>query len=89
MGASPLQTLNLISKCDDPSAIGPSYPEGTPYSIEIPMTIRDRIFPKRCSRCRRIFLRGGGLVTGDLGHTAQEIVLHLPVVLIRRCGRGG
>ena len=74
MGASPLQTLNLISKCDDPSAMGPSYPEGTPYSLEIPLTFRDRILPKRCSRCRRIFLHGGRkLVTGDLGHTSQEI----------------
>ncbi len=74
MGASPLQTLNLISRCDDPSAVGPSYPEGSPYSLEISLTLRDRILPKRCSRCRKIFLRGGRkLVTGDLGHTAQDI----------------
>jgi hypothetical protein len=35
MGASPLQTLHLISRFDDPGATGPAYPEGTPYTIEI------------------------------------------------------
>ena len=73
MGASPLQTLHLISRFDDPGATGPSYPEGTPYSLEIPLALWERIVPKRCGRCRRLFLAGGRkLVSGDLGHTAQE-----------------
>ena len=73
MGASPLQTLHLISRSDDPSANGPSYPDEVPYSVEIPMTLRDRVLPKRCSRCQRVFLFGGRkFVSGDLGRTGQE-----------------
>jgi len=79
LGASPLQTLNLISRCDDPGANGPSYPEGSPYSLEIPMGLRDRILPKRCSRCGRLFLRGGKkFVAGDLGRTAEAFSYTCP-----------
>ena len=59
MGASPLQTLHLICRFDDPGATGPSYPEGTPYSFEIPFSLWERILPKRCDRCGRLFLAGG------------------------------
>jgi hypothetical protein len=74
MGASPLQTLHLISRFDDPGAGGPSSPEGTPYSLEIPLSLRERITPKRCSRCGRLFLSGGRkLVSGDLGRSSEDV----------------
>jgi hypothetical protein len=74
LGVSPLQTLHLISRFDNPPGSGPSYPEETPYSLETPFSFWERLVPKRCSRCGRIFLTGGRrLVTGDLGHTSQVI----------------
>ena len=73
-----------------PSAVGPSYPEGTPYSIEDPPDHQGQDppqavqplpedLPPRGEETRH--RRPGAHRPGDL--------LHLPVVLIRRCGRGG
>ena len=72
MGASPLQTLHLVSRFDSPVTTGPSSPEATPFSLEIPLAFWERIAPKRCARCGRVFFSGGRkLVTGDLGQTSQ------------------
>ena len=45
----------------------------TAFTLEVPMTILDRIRPKQCSRCNRWFLRGGKKqISGDMRRTALD-----------------
>ena len=68
LGVSPLQVMQLIAGLEDydgPEGFG--NPPRTKFVFDLPMKIRDRLKPKRCSRCGRLFFRGGRKVlTGDL-----------------------
>jgi RNase P subunit RPR2 len=46
----------------------------TDFSLELPMTVWDRIKPKRCAKCQKIFLTGAKKrITGDMRHTNVNI----------------
>ena len=68
LGVSPLQVMQLIAGLEDyDGSEGFGNPPRTKFIFDLPMKIRDRLKPKRCSRCGRLFFRGGRKVlTGDL-----------------------
>jgi len=73
MGASPVQTLHLISRCEG-SFSGETTPRETAYELDLPMTLRDRIRVKRCAACGRLFVLGGKKrISGDLARPSDEI----------------
>ena len=46
----------------------------TEFSLELPMGIPDRIRPKRCAKCNRLFVRGGRKqIIGDMRSTLVHI----------------
>ena len=73
LGASPVQTLSLISRCE-----GAFTTEGTPrdtaYELDLPMTLGDRVRAKRCSVCGRFFFLGGTKrIAGDLARAGDQV----------------
>jgi len=73
LGASPVQTLSLISRCEGAFS-GDTTPRETTYELEVPMTLGDRIRVKRCTSCGRLFLFGGKKrISGDLARAGDEV----------------
>jgi hypothetical protein len=65
LGASPFQILQLIATFNEEN--GDTATEATPFSLEVPMRLPDLVRPKRCTKCRRLFVTGGKkFVSGDL-----------------------
>jgi hypothetical protein len=73
MGASPVQTLSLINRCEGAFS-GDTTPRETAYELDVPMALGDRVRLKRCSSCGRLFLFGGKKrISGDLARAGDEI----------------
>ncbi|MDD1674388.1 MAG: hypothetical protein LUQ13_01960 [Methanomicrobiales archaeon] len=65
LGASPFQILKLLASFDEENEEDSR--ETASFSLEVPMQAVDFLRPKRCAKCRRIFIRGGKkFVNGDL-----------------------
>jgi len=75
LGANPMQVMNLISGLED-CCLNPGSGDflRTKFEFDLPMKMADRIRPKKCSRCGRLFFRGGRkVIAGDLGGPAFGI----------------
>jgi hypothetical protein len=79
MGASPLRVMELASGYNDPdSGVSGSRPD-TSFLLEVPRGRLDRVRPKRCAKCRRLFIAGGKkMVSGDLAVPGCTFVYHCP-----------
>lgn len=59
LGAAPLQIMQLLMRIDDLGDCDMLLEERLEFTIEVPMSRVAHFIPKRCSKCGRIFLRGG------------------------------
>ncbi len=67
LGVNPLQIMQLLSRYEEICSSDPAGAGQLHFDLEIPMTRIDRLIPKKCSKCGRIFFRGGKkIVSGDL-----------------------
>jgi predicted nucleic acid-binding Zn-ribbon protein len=69
LGANPMQVMNLIAGLED-CCLNPGSGEllRTKFEFDLPMKLADQIRPKKCSRCGRLFFRGGRkILSGNLG----------------------
>jgi hypothetical protein len=67
MGASPLQTMQLLSRYEEVCNCNPVAMGRLQFELEITMTPLDHLKPKKCSKCGRIFWKGGKkVISGDL-----------------------
>lgn len=78
LGVSPLQIMQLISNySDDDGDDEGDLSACTGYALDLPMRTLDRIRPKRCAKCGRVYIGGGKkVIAGDLrrpGHDIQYI----------------
>ena len=66
-GASPLQVMQILSRYEELTQCNPADAEKMQFSLEVPMSRWERLLPKRCAKCGRIFLSGGKvMMSGDL-----------------------
>ncbi len=67
MGVSPLQIMNLISRLEEQCGNGFPNIQRLEFRLEAPMRPWEHLLPKRCSHCRKWFLRRGRkILTGNL-----------------------
>ncbi|HUU76068.1 MAG TPA: hypothetical protein VMW63_08260 [Methanoregulaceae archaeon] len=67
MGASPIRIMQLVSAYEEHCVKSLGLHSDTRFKFELPHTIWDRIKPKRCSECGKLFFNGGKkMVSGDL-----------------------
>ena len=76
LGASPLQVMALANECGDRS---PLEKPDTRFMLEVPMARLDRIRPKRCAGCGKIYINGGKkVVSGDLSTPGYRFLYFCP-----------
>jgi hypothetical protein len=76
MGASPLQVMQLANEYSD--RISQEKPD-TRFMLAVPMTRVDRIRPKRCAGCGKLYLSGGKkVVSGDLSAPGFRFLFFCP-----------
>jgi len=81
LGVPPSQIMDFLSRYEENSEKPREEWTKTEFSLELPMGIVDRIRPKRCAKCHRLFVRGGRkLIHGDM----QSTQVHTEFVC-RRC----
>jgi hypothetical protein len=67
MGASPLQVMQLATEYGDRVCHEIGQKPDTRFMLEVPLTRTDRIRPKRCAGCGKLYVTGGKkVVSGDL-----------------------
>lgn len=67
MGVNPLQIMQLLSEYEDGCNCNPAEMGKVRFELEVPMTVLDRLMPKKCSKCGKLFVRGGKkIISGDL-----------------------
>jgi hypothetical protein len=77
IGASPLQIMQLVAAFNDQDLQGNGQKPDTRFIMEVPMKSIDRIRPKRCAKCGKIFLREGRkVVAGDLAAPGVEYLYY-------------
>ncbi|SAI87509.1 hypothetical protein MBBA_0631 [Methanoculleus bourgensis] len=66
-GANPLHVMQVISRYEELLQSDPADAEKMRFTLEVPMRRWERLLPKRCSKCGRIFISGGkAMISGDL-----------------------
>ena len=66
-GATPLQVMQILSRYEEACQCNPLEAEKMQFTLEVPMRRLERLLPKRCEKCGRIFFRGGrAVISGDL-----------------------
>ncbi|MDD1710285.1 MAG: hypothetical protein LUQ37_05185 [Methanoregulaceae archaeon] len=66
IGASPMQIMQFVATFNDQDLQGTTKPDTT-FMLQVPMQIIDRVRPKRCATCGKIFFFGGRkMAAGDL-----------------------
>jgi len=74
LGVPPHQIMDLVAIYEENDGKPPAEWTTPEYALEVPMTLWDRIRPKKCSKCHRIFLRGGKkIIRGDMRKTGISI----------------
>ena len=77
IGASPIQIMQLVATCNDQDLEGTGLKPDTRFMLEVPMTRFDLVRPKRCAKCRKLFVTGGRkMVTGDLATPGLQYQYH-------------
>ena len=77
IGASPLQIMQLVAAFNDQDLQGNGQKPDTRFVMEVPMKPIDRIRPKRCTRCGKIFLaKGRKVAAGDLAAPGLEYLYY-------------
>ncbi|RXE57202.1 hypothetical protein ABH15_03555 [Methanoculleus taiwanensis] len=67
LGVNPLQIMQLLSRYEDVCNCNPAAMGRLQFELEVPMNLFDRLRPKKCSRCGRLFVMGGKkVIAGDL-----------------------
>jgi hypothetical protein len=67
MGASPIQVMLLANGYSDRDDPANGQKTDTRFILEVPRGFVDRVRPKQCARCRRLYFSGGKkVVSGDL-----------------------
>ena len=70
LGVPPHQIMEFVSAYDQNAEKPPEEWTETGFRLEIPMNTWDRIKPKRCTKCKRIFVSGGKKsISGDMRTT--------------------
>jgi hypothetical protein len=78
-GVNPARIMQIVTRYEDAVSGGEADESLSGFAIPIPMKTRDRIRPKRCAACRKIFLRGGTkTVSGDLRAPAFAVSYFCP-----------
>ncbi len=78
LGVSPLQVMQLVSGFEESGGLPTG--KAARFRFDVPMGAVDRLFPKRCAKCGKLFMRGGSkMVEGDLGkNTEVTSAYHCP-----------
>lgn len=69
VGANPLQVFRLLSAVEENGEIVATKKETEelPYELDAELSTLERLLPKRCGSCRKLFFRGAAKkVSGDL-----------------------
>jgi hypothetical protein len=79
MGASPLRVMELAAEYNDHDNPANGLKPDTRYVLEVPRSMLDRIKPKRCANCNRLFIAGGKkVVSGDLAVPGFAFAYYCP-----------
>ena len=74
LGVPPHQIMEFVATYEQKAEKPPEEWAKTEFSLELPVTFLDRIKPKRCAKCQRIFFYGAKKrITGDMRHTNVNI----------------
>ncbi|HVP97155.1 hypothetical protein [Methanoregula sp.] len=74
LGVPPSQIMDFLSSYEQDAEKPRAEGTKTGFSLELPMGITDRIRPKRCAKCHRLFVRGGHKqIVGDMQSTVVGI----------------
>lgn len=77
LGASPVQIMQLLSGLEDCASQEES--GATRFDLQVKMRLPDRLIPKKCGKCGRLFFRGGKKVlSGDLTGPRCEVGYRCP-----------
>ncbi|RQD79496.1 MAG: hypothetical protein D5R99_08110 [Methanocalculus sp. MSAO_Arc1] len=82
-GANPLQVFRLLSSVEEDGEIVPALreKEQLTYELDAELSRIERLFPKRCSSCRKLFVRNAAKkISGDLLKGGMAVAY-----LCRRC----
>jgi len=74
LGASPLQVMQFLTENEACCEMdGERWGKAT-YDLEVPMKLAERLLPKRCAACNRLFVRGGRKrIAGNLASPGPAI----------------
>jgi hypothetical protein len=79
MGASPLRVMELASEYSDADDPANGRKQDTRFILEVPRGMLDRIRPKRCAGCGRLYISGGKkVVSGDLAGPGHKFSYFCP-----------
>jgi hypothetical protein len=79
LGVSPLRIMELISTYEDSCMGQPGEGVNTHFELEARRKVLDRIRPKTCAGCGRLFFRGGKKnVSGDLNSPGLTVSYRCP-----------
>ena len=74
LGVPPHQIMEFVATYEQNAEKPPEEWVKTEFSLELPVTFLDRIKPKRCARCKKIFFYGAKKrIAGDMRHTNVNI----------------
>lgn len=74
LGVPPYQVMEFVTLYGENADRSPDEWTKTEFSLELPMRVLDRIRPKRCAHCHRLFVKGGRKqMTGDMRHTTVQV----------------
>ncbi|NLM30431.1 MAG: hypothetical protein GX216_08420 [Methanomicrobiales archaeon] len=66
-GANPIHVMQVLSRYEELLQIDPADAEKMKFALEVPLRRRERLLPKRCSKCGRLFVAGGkAVISGDI-----------------------
>ena len=78
MGVSPVQIMQFLANYEEPCVQNFTGTE-TAFEFELPSRFIDRVRPKRCGSCGRIYIRGGKkIVRGDLARPGLRHTFRCP-----------
>jgi hypothetical protein len=75
LGATPLQVMQFLTDNEGNCHMDGERWEKARFDLVVPLSFLERVRPKRCSVCRKLFFRGGQKrISGELGTMNPEIL---------------